>query len=67
MATVKSNATQSLGFTIGSAAGNKIIAYSPALQLFNPKKVDMNGKRLIGYDVRFVPSVGNDEWRLVTQ
>lgn len=67
MATVKSNATQSLGFTIGTAAGNKIIIASPAVQLLNPKKTELNGKRLIGYDTRFVPSVGNDEWRIVTQ
>jgi hypothetical protein len=67
MASVKANTTQSLGFTIGAAAGNKIIIFSPGVQLFNPKKVDLNGKRLIGYDTRYVPLVGNDEWRIVTQ
>ena len=70
MAQVKSNATQSLALTIGSVAGNKIIIHAPAVQLFNPKKVDLNGKRLIGYDLRLVPTpagTGNDEWRIVTQ
>lgn len=65
MATVKSNTTQSLAITIGTTAGNKIIFFAPAVQLLNPKKVDKNGKRLIGYDVRFVPANGNDEWRIV--
>lgn len=70
MATVKANTTQSLALTIGAAAGNKIIIHAPAVQMFSPKKVDLNGKRLIGYDLRFVPTPagsGNDEWRIVTQ
>jgi hypothetical protein len=65
MANVKANTTQSLAITIGTTAGNKIIFFAPAAQLLNPKKVDFNGKRLIGYDVRFVPVSGNDEWRFV--
>lgn len=65
MAVVKANTTQSLAITIGTAAGNKIILFAPAAQLQAPKKVDKNGKRLIGYDVRFVPVSGNDEWRIV--
>jgi hypothetical protein len=70
MAVVKGNTTQSLALTIGLAAGNKIIVFAPAVQMFNPKKVDLNGKRLIGYDLRLVPTAagsGNDEWRIVTQ
>jgi hypothetical protein len=65
MANVKGNVTQSLAITIGLSAGNKIIFFAPAVQLLNPKKVDRNGKRLIGYDLRFIPVNGNDEWRLV--
>lgn len=70
MGTVKANTTQSLALTIGLNAGNKIIVWAPAVQMFNPKKVDLNGKRLIGYDLRLVPTPGgsgNDEWRIVTQ
>lgn len=67
MTTVKANTTQSLGLTIGTAAGNKIIVFIAAAQLTNPKKVDRNGKRLIGYDLRCVPINGNDEWKIVTQ
>lgn len=65
MALVKSNATQSLAITIGLASGNKIILFAPAVQMLAPKKVDKNGKRLIGYDLRFMPVSGNDEWRIV--
>lgn len=68
MASVKANTTQSVALTIGLAAGNKIIVFAPAAQLFAPKKAELNGKRLIGFDVRFVPSpdgAGNDEWRIV--
>lgn len=65
MATVKANTTQGMGFTIGTTAGNKIVIHAPAVQLINPKKVDLNGKRLIGYDLRAVPVNGNDELRLV--
>lgn len=68
MATVKANTTQSLAFTVGTVAGNKIIIYAPAVQLINPKKVDKDGRRLIGYDLRLVPTPGgsgNDELRIV--
>lgn len=65
MATVKANTTQSLGMVIGTTTGNKIIIHAPAVQLYNPKKVDKDGRRLIGYDMRMVPGdSGNDEIRI---
>ena len=68
MATVKANTTQSLGLTIGTNAGNKVIIHAPAVQLINPSKQEINGRRLIGYDLRLVPGAsGNDELRIVTQ
>jgi hypothetical protein len=65
MASVKANETQALGFTIGTAAGNKVLVFAPAIQLTNPRKSELNGKRLIGFDLRLVPVNGNDEWRIV--
>jgi len=66
MADVIGNVSRSLAFTIGTATGNKVIVFAPNVQLTNPKKVDKNGKRLIGFDLRFVPTAaGNDEWKLV--
>lgn len=67
MATVKANTVQGLGFTIGTAAGYKIILHAPAVQLINPTKQEINGARLIGYDLRIVPVSGNDELRIVTK
>lgn len=65
MATVKANTTQALGLTHGTVAGNKIVVFSPAVQVINPKKEDQNGRRLIGFDTRHIPSAGNDELRIV--
>lgn len=70
MATVKANTTQSLAITIGLSAGNKIILFAPAVQTINPTKQELNGSRLIGYDLRLVPTVagsGNDEIKIITQ
>lgn len=69
MALVKSNTSQSLSMTVGTASGNKILIFGANVQLLNPKKVEKNGKRLIGFDLRFVPTTtgsGNDEWRIVS-
>jgi len=69
MATVKANITQSLALTIGTTTGNKMIIHAPAVQLINPSKQELNGIRMIGYDLRLVPTSGgsgNDELRIVT-
>ncbi|MEW6314635.1 MAG: phage tail tube protein [Pseudomonadota bacterium] len=65
MATVKAATTQGLGIVHGTTAGYKMLMHAPAAQLINPKKSDVNGRRLIGYDVRLTPSSGNDELRIV--
>jgi len=62
---VEANETQSLGFIIGTATGNKVLVFAPAVQLTNPRKSELNGNRLIGFDLRLVPVNGNDEWRIV--
>lgn len=67
MASVKANTLQSMGMKIGSAAGNNIVLHAPAVQLINPSKQELNGRRMIGYDLRLVPVAGNDELRIVTQ
>jgi hypothetical protein len=64
MGNVRSNVTQSLGMVIGTATGNKIVLYAPSVQLINPSKEDLNGKRVIGFDLRLVPVNGNDEIRI---
>lgn len=67
MGTVKANTLQGLGFTIGTAAGNKIILFAPAVQLITPAKAELNGKRVQGYSLRLCPLAGNDELRIITQ
>lgn len=66
MTSVKSNTTISFGFNHGTATAYRTMLYAPAMQLINPTKVDVNGRRLIGFEARFVPSTGNDELRIVT-
>lgn len=66
MASVKANTLQGLGFVIGSTTGNKIMLHLPSVQLLNPKKEELNGKRLIGFDLRALPVAGNDELRLIS-
>jgi hypothetical protein len=63
-ASVKANTLQSLGLTIGLTSGNKMIIHAPAVQMVNPSKQEINGRRLIGFDLRIVPNAGNDEIRL---
>lgn len=66
MASVKSNATQSMGLVHGITAGYKILVFAPAVQLINPRKEDKDGRRLIGFDLRLMPGAsGNDEIKIV--
>lgn len=64
MGTVKANTTQSIGLQHGSTAGYISILYAPAAQLINPAKEEQNGLLLCGYDMRLMPSAGNDELQL---
>lgn len=66
-AAVQNNDTQALGFVHGTTAGNTIVLFGPAVQLTNYSKKEHKGRRLIGYDLRFLPSVGNDDWLLVAK
>ena len=66
IAAVKANTLTGMGFTIGTATGNKIMLYMPSMQLLNPKKVDFNGMRLIGFDLGLNPVAGNDEIKIIS-
>ncbi len=65
MADVKANTLRSVALTIGLTTGLKVIIFAPAVQLLNPTKSELNGKRMNSYDLRLVPVAGNDELRLV--
>lgn len=62
---ISANTLTSLGFTLGTTAGYKVIVYAPAVQRINPKHTDVDGSLLIGMDLRLTPSSGNDELRIV--
>lgn len=66
MGIVKANTLQSLGFIHGTTSGLKVGVFLPSVQLVNPQKDSINGKRLIKYQIRAVPNTGNDEMRVFT-
>lgn len=66
MASVKANTLQGLGFVIGTTSGNRLMLHAPAAQLLNLKKEEVNGKRVIGFDIRCIPVAGNDELRIIS-
>ena len=67
MSGVQANTSQGVGLLHGITAGNKVLFYAPAVQLINPKHVNVNGRILQSYDMRMLPVSGNDELRVVAQ
>lgn len=65
MTNVKANTLQSVGLMHGTVAGYKTMVFMPSVQLTNPSKVNVNGKLMIGFDLRVLPSAGNDELKIV--
>jgi len=59
---------QAVSLLHGTAAGNRVLVHQPTVQLYDVTKEDLNGKRLVGYRTRGVPTPGgggNDELRIV--
>lgn len=65
MTNVASAALSSIGLVHGSTAGYKSLLWLPYVQLVNPTKQELSGKRMVGFTGRVTPSAGNDEARLV--
>lgn len=57
---------QSIGLAHGTVANNKHLLWMPSCQLTDTRKAEQNGKRLVEFDFRANPVLGNDEVRLVT-
>lgn len=55
-----------VGLLHGTVANLKSGVWLPSVQLINPSKAEVNGKRLVSFDMRCVPNAGNDEARLIT-
>lgn len=64
---VKANTLYTVGLTHGTAAGSIVVAWGTAAQFTNWSKGEIQGRRMIGYDLRFTPSTGNDEIRIVAR
>lgn len=64
---VKANTLQTFGLTHGTAAGSTVVVWGTSVQMINWKKEELQGRRMIGYDLRFTPSTGNDELRITAR
>jgi hypothetical protein len=63
---IKANTTQSVGVVHGTSAGFKMLVFLSNVQLINPSVEDVNGRMMLAYDMRVLPSTaGNDEIRIV--
>lgn len=65
---VKAGTTQGLGLLHGTTAGYKLLTFLPNVQLKNAAKSNLNGRRVMDYEINPVPTVGtgNDELRIVS-
>lgn len=67
MGMVEAATLQSVGLSHGTTANQKVLLWLPSVQITNPQKTEVNGKRLVSFDLRCLPSAaGNDEVRIVT-
>jgi hypothetical protein len=66
MGVVEAATLQSVGLIHGTVLNSKAMLWMPNVQLTNPQKAESNGKRLVSFDLRAIPSAGNDELRVVT-
>lgn len=57
----------SVGFQIGTTAGSRVGVFGAAVQRVNPQAEDYEGRVLIGADLRFLPTSGNDDLRIVAR
>jgi hypothetical protein len=62
---IDANTLTSIGMVLGSVAGLKTCVFLPTCQRTNPKTEDVDGRAMMGMDLRLVPSAGNDEIRII--
>ncbi len=67
MTDVLANTTTGLGITHGTTAGNIIVLHMPNVQRVEPTVENLNGNAFHRYNLRILPSSGNDELRIVTR
>jgi hypothetical protein len=64
---INANTLSTLAFRHGSAAGNQIIVFAPAVQRVTPQMEDYEGGVLMSTELRLLPSAGNDELMVVVK
>lgn len=64
---INNNALTSFAFVHGTAAGNRVRVFAPAVQRIDPQREDYEGRVMMKTDLKFLPSgtSGNNELRLV--
>lgn len=67
MAAVLANTLSAVSMEHGTAAGNIVLVHMPKVQRINPRKEELNGLRLIGYQGIVKPDAGNDEIVIVAK
>lgn len=67
MADVLSNTTTGLGLTHGTTDGNIVVVHAPKVQRISPGVEDLNGNAFHTYQLRLIPTVGDDELRIVSR
>lgn len=64
-AAVRENITRPISFLHGVGAGSKLIIHAPKVQFTNPTITDVDGVAMTQFDLRLLPAMGNDEFRIV--
>lgn len=64
--TIADGTLQSVALLHGSVEGRRFGVFAPKGQLTNPQKDEIEGKRLMTYDLTLNPDAGNDEVTFVT-
>lgn len=64
-ADVNANTLTSVSFEHGTTAGEKVIFHAPNVQRVNPKHTDYEGRIHHTFDLRCLPTTGNDDLRIV--
>lgn len=62
---MNANILSNIGFSHGTAAGNKVVIFATNVQRLNNQISDYQGRALTSFDMRMLPSGGNDEFRIV--
>lgn len=64
-ADVRNNVKRAISIEHGSAAGSKLLIFAPNAQFTNPTFTDVDGVAMTQFDLRLLPQLGNDEFRIV--